>query len=118
MRGGTRIGKAGRMRNGRPRVALHITPRLFRDALARALAEHVDVVFAPDPDADWHQWPINEPPFDLAIVSAGNRIVDLEADLVVEIPLATGEPIGTVREDGRSVASLSELLELLPQGRR
>ena len=101
----------------RPRVALHITPRLFRDALARALGPHMDVVVAPESEPEYQLWQQSQPPFDAAIVSGVVRVID-SAGVVIEVPPAHGgsAPIGTVRGDcGRTINSLGELLELLPR---
>jgi hypothetical protein len=103
------------MAPARPRVALRVTPRLFRDALSRALDPHVDVVLVPEEGNGFRAWAQEHGPFDLAIVSGAARLVDLDADLVVEIPVAEGHsPLGTLQSDGRTIRTLGELLELLP----
>jgi hypothetical protein len=115
MRSSKKLGTLLSMASSRPRVALRVTPRLFRDALTRVLDPHVDVVVVPD-DSEFAEWVKDQLPFDLAIVSGTAVLVDLDAQLVVEIPLAQGATtsVGTVQHDGRTIRTLGELLELLP----
>lgn len=72
---------------------------------------------APETEQDFASWAADQGPFDLAIVSGGGtRVIDVDAGLVVEVPFAQGgQPMGTVRGgDGRTIRSLTELLDLLP----
>lgn len=107
------------MEGHRPRVILNIGTRLFRDALARALAPYVDVVVAPESDVDLATWAVAHAPFDAAIVSAGRRLIDVDVDLVVELPPADGQAslghvVGVDRAPVRSLADLLALLEVDP----
>jgi hypothetical protein len=101
----------------RPRVALQVSTRLFRDALVRVLDPHVDVVLAPDGAERSAAWAHDHPPFDLAIVSEGVGAVG--AGVVVELACAEGgTPPDTAPDPapGRhTVRTITELLELLPR---
>jgi hypothetical protein len=101
----------------RPRVALQVSTRLFRDALVRVLDPHVEVVLAPDGAERSPAWADDQAPFDVAIVSEGVGAVG--AGVVVELPCAEGgTPLGTAHGPGpgrHTVRSITELLELLPR---
>lgn len=98
----------------RPIVALHITTRLFREALSRALDPHVDVVIVPDSPDEQRTWFAAQAPVDLAIVSGVDGGSEVDAPVVVEVAPADGRPVGRVNgTPGRTVRTLDELLALL-----
>lgn len=102
------------MEGHRPRVALDISTRLFRDALMRALAPYVDVIVAPDSDTELAAWVGDQQHVDALIVCGGRHIVDLDADLVVQLSPASGVASpGYVCDDGRTVQTLADLLHVL-----
>jgi hypothetical protein len=106
------------MPSERFRVALAVTPRLFCDALAVALEPHFEVVVAPECAAEAGRWARQQHAFDLVIVSGVDRTVDLDADLVVQIPVADGIPeIGVAQLGDRTITTMEQLLELLPTPR-
>jgi hypothetical protein len=101
----------------RPRVALDISTRLFRDALTRALAPHVDVSIAPESAAEQAAWVQGAEQFDLLIVSGRPLAGDVPADRVIELPSAEGgQPDGSLGGPGSSVRTLDDLLDLIPAG--
>lgn len=98
----------------RPTVALHITTRLFREALSRALHPHVDVVIVPDSPDEQRRWFARQERVDLAIVSGVDGESAVDAPVVVNVAPADGPPVGRV--DGapeRTVRTLDELLALI-----
>lgn len=98
----------------RPTVALHITTRLFREALSRALRPHADVVIVPDSPDEQRTWFARQEPVDLAIVSGVDGGSEVDAPVVVEVAPADGTPVGRVNgTSGRTVRTLDELLALL-----
>lgn len=102
---------------GRPTVALQISPRLFREALSRALRPHVDVVIVPDGDDEQRTWRGEQERVDLAIVSGVDGGLEVDAPVVVEVAVADGSPVGHVTgASPDTVRSIEELLALLPDG--
>lgn len=99
---------------GRPTVALHITPRLFREALSRALHPHADVIIVPDCPNERQTWTDRQQSVDLAIIS-GVGESPVNAPVVVEVGTADGAPVGHVNGSrSETVRTLEELLALLP----
>lgn len=100
---------------GRPTVALHITTRLFREALSRALDGHVDVVIVPECPNERQHWLDAKHPVDLVIVSGVDGTCPVDAPVVVNVATADGSPVGQVDGGGAEpVRTLEDLLALLP----
>ena len=100
---------------GRRTVALHISPRLFREALSRALRPHVDVVIVPDCPDEQRAWRDQQGDVDLAIISGIDGASQVDAPVVVEVAVADGSHVGHVTGAAAdTVRSLEELLALLP----
>ena len=100
---------------GRRTVALHISPRLFREALSRALRPHVDVVIVPDCPDEQRRWRDAQGSVDLAIISGVDGDAEVEAPVVVQVAVADGAHVGHVTgAPADTVHSLEELLALLP----
>ena len=81
------MGMLSRMSPARPRVAVAVHPRLFRDALSRVLlAEGLDVVMLPE---DAQAPPAAGRHFNLAFVT-DELPAGWTADIVVRLPAAEG----------------------------
>lgn len=92
----------------RPRVALHITPRLLQDTLSVALSQHADVV-------DLTEWRERGDAgdeghaFDVAVVSGGMLPDTIAAELVIDIDARNGLPtLHSLQERLRGISASTQ----------